>query len=404
MTEQGRQVDFLQAQQYAMQALGLLALDLLGTTTCASGLSCGPTSPASMNVTIQPGRIYQLENLEQSAWGQYMAAGGLPADTNANHDILKQGILMDPATLTATAPVTVGYSQNFLVEATYQDSDTNSTTVNLYNVSNPTVPLTATINTERAGLCSLTLKAGTPATTGSQTTPAPDSGYIGLWVITVAYGQTTITSGNITPYLPSSFIPATLNKLGVGGPLQFVTFANQQSSGTGGGAVSGSSWNLVPNNTVLNDPGGLNAGGVITLNPSNGQITVAQAGTYRIKIAGPCDANGHRIRLYLVSGTLSIPGVGSGWTTPVTGPAAVISGSSENSYAYQASNGVFPGSNPVWTTSTLDITVVAGAAFTFRVDHWVGSAYTGSGTNALGHPSSDGTPETYATCMVARVG
>jgi hypothetical protein len=44
------------------------------------------------------------------------------------------------------------------------------------------------------------VKAGTAATTGSQVTPTPDAGYIGLWVVTVANGQTTITSGNISLY------------------------------------------------------------------------------------------------------------------------------------------------------------------------------------------------------------
>jgi len=57
----------------------------------------------------------------------------------------------------------------------------------------------------------LQAKAGVAATTGSQTTPAADSGYTGLYVVTVANGQTQITAGNISqvagaPIMPSSLL------------------------------------------------------------------------------------------------------------------------------------------------------------------------------------------------------
>ena len=54
-----------------------------------------------------------------------------------------------------------------------------------------------TQNTVRKGAVVVQVKAGASATTGSQVTPAPDSGYVGLYVITVANAQTTITSSNI---------------------------------------------------------------------------------------------------------------------------------------------------------------------------------------------------------------
>ena len=43
----------------------------------------------------------------------------------------------------------------------------------------------------------LQLKPGVPGNTGSQTTPIADSGWIGLYQITVAYGQTQVAAGNI---------------------------------------------------------------------------------------------------------------------------------------------------------------------------------------------------------------
>ncbi len=215
-TEVPRQIDFLQAQQFAMQGLGFLALDILGTGTVCGGLACTATSPSSMAVSVAPGRIYELENLEATAWGLYNATGGLPADTNANHNILKQGILHDPVTLNVTAPVTTGQSVNYLVEAGYSDVDGNSTQVFLYNTASPSSPITATINTTRFGSCVVQLKVGTPAATGTQVTPTPDTGFVGLYVITVPYGATSITAGNISVYSPSPFIPATLITLGQG--------------------------------------------------------------------------------------------------------------------------------------------------------------------------------------------
>jgi hypothetical protein len=44
----------------------------------------------------------------------------------------------------------------------------------------------------------LQVKAGIAATTGTQTTPAADAGWTGLFVVTVANDATTITSGSAT--------------------------------------------------------------------------------------------------------------------------------------------------------------------------------------------------------------
>ncbi len=81
-----------------------------------------------------------------------------------------------------------------------------------YNANNPAQPYTgpsnsgAAQNTQRLQRVQLQLKAGTPANTGTQTTPAVDSGWVGLYVVTVAYGQTTVTSGNISTYPAAPFV------------------------------------------------------------------------------------------------------------------------------------------------------------------------------------------------------
>jgi hypothetical protein len=180
--------DLLTTNKNALIGLGLLALDLLGSGTCVGGAACTPTAPASLGVLIGPGRIYSLQNIDGTPYGS------LPADTT--NQIVKQGIQFGNVTLATPAPTTTGQSINYLIEATYQDSDTTPVALPYYNASNPAQAFT-TQNTKRQGLLVLQAKAGTAATTGSQTTPSADTGFVGLYVVTVAYGQTTVTSGNI---------------------------------------------------------------------------------------------------------------------------------------------------------------------------------------------------------------
>ena len=194
-SEQGRSTDFLFAQRATMIGLGKLAKAMLGASTVVEGLSVSPTSPAGLNVLVGSGQIYSLQDVDVTAYG------ALPADTSDT--IVKQGLLMTAQTLATPAPTTTGYSINYLIQATYQDQDTNVVVLPYFNSANPLQPLAGQNNsgvaqpTERQGVCVVAVKAGAAATTGSQTTPAPDPGYTALAVVTVANGQTTVTSSNI---------------------------------------------------------------------------------------------------------------------------------------------------------------------------------------------------------------
>jgi len=83
-----------------------------------------------------------------------------------------------------------------------------------YNSANPAQPFSGPSNsgssnyTQRLCRCSVALKAGAAASTGTQTTPSPDSGYVGLFAITVANGQTQITSSSIAQLATAPFFPA----------------------------------------------------------------------------------------------------------------------------------------------------------------------------------------------------
>ncbi len=190
--------DLLNTNRQTMIALAKLCADLFGTSTVISGLGCVPTTPASMSVTINPGQIYQLANVDGTAYS------ALPADTT--HSVLKQGILMDAQSFILSAPATAGYSQNYLIQAAYLENDINNVVLPYYNSANPSQAFNGPGGsgnaqpTTRAGQVSLQLVAGTAAATGTQTTPAVTAGYVGLAIITVANGQSTITAANITAY------------------------------------------------------------------------------------------------------------------------------------------------------------------------------------------------------------
>jgi len=220
LTYVGQQVyewAFSAPAQYAMTALAKVCQSMFGTTTTVNGLACSPTSPASMAVLMGPGEIYQMASLEATV------AGTLPVDTT--HQILKQGIQLDNyTTATFSAPTSSGQSVAYLIQAQYQDSDisidpTTGTTpvvLQFYNSTTPATPWAgpndsgSTSTTFRDGVIAYSIKAGVAATTGSQVTPTPDSGYVGLSVVTVAYGQTTITTANISAYANAPRLSDTL--------------------------------------------------------------------------------------------------------------------------------------------------------------------------------------------------
>jgi len=205
--------DLLNTNKNTMGAIGKLIAAVFGTTTFASGLACVPTAPASLSVSVGAGDIYSLQNIDSTAYSS------LAADTT--HQIMKQGIQLDAVALSCAAPTTSGNSIAYLIQAAYSEVDAGATVLPYYNATTPSQAYSGpnnagtTNNTTRDGTVVLSAKAGVSATTGSQVTPTPDSGYAGLWVVTVAYGQTTIAASNIAQYASAPFVgqAALLNML-----------------------------------------------------------------------------------------------------------------------------------------------------------------------------------------------
>ena len=202
--------DVLSTNKNMLYGLGHLIQAALGTGTSVVGLVGAQTAVPSLQITIGPGAIYAQETVDATAYGD------LGTDANT---LMKQGINKAAQTLTLTAPTTSGYSQVYLVEAAYQDIDGGATVLPYYNSSNPAAPYAGPNNagtsnyTVRQGACVITLKAGTAAPTGSQTTPSTDSGYVPLYTITLANGQTAITTAQIVTATGAPFVPYNLNNL-----------------------------------------------------------------------------------------------------------------------------------------------------------------------------------------------
>lgn len=201
--QQPLETDLLNTNKFAMMGLAKLAEALLGNSTGVIGLSCTPTAPASLQVQIAPGQIYAMAQADSTAFSS------LPADT---HTVLKQGLSLDTTFLNCAAPTVIGQSINYLIQVGFQEQDQNALVLNYYNSADPAQAFAgpnggglaqATVRQDR---CLVQLKAGAAAATGTQTTPLPDAGFVGLYVVTVAYGQITITASSIVSVKTAQYI------------------------------------------------------------------------------------------------------------------------------------------------------------------------------------------------------
>lgn len=207
--ENVRGYDTSKGWQDSLKATGQQAGDILGQTiTVAAGLAATQNSPAGLSILVGPGSIYQQSALDPTA------AGDLPVDGTTH---FLQGVSWSTQTVTlSTSALTSGQSQWALVQATFgfvdviRTGDPSGGVLPFYNSANPSVPLQgqggsgATLNTERTATVAFKIVYGTPATTGSEVPPSADTGYVGLYLIDLAYGQTAITSGEILLAGPSA--------------------------------------------------------------------------------------------------------------------------------------------------------------------------------------------------------
>ena len=195
--------DLLSIQRNVMVAMGYLAQATLGNTTIADGLACTPTVPASLSIVVGPGSITQFGVVDSEPFGS------LPA---LSDPLVRIGVNLAPSTFTLTPPTVPGQSINYLVEASLLEVDATPLVLPYYNAANPSQPYSGPNNTgvaqatQRMQSVQLQIKAGVPATTGQQATPAVDAGWAGLYVIGVPAGATAITAQNIYVFDLAPFI------------------------------------------------------------------------------------------------------------------------------------------------------------------------------------------------------
>jgi hypothetical protein len=402
------ETDLLNTNKNVMVALGKMAAAVFGTSTMVNGLSVVPNSPAALNVVVNPGEIYSLQNLLGTAYSS------LAADTT--HQIMKQGIMLDSVTLSTPAPATAGQSVNYLIQATYQDSDTGNTVLPYYNASNPSQAYSGPANsgtaqaTARKGTVVVSAKAGVAATAGSQTTPAPDSGYVGLYVVTVANGQSSVTSGNISLYASAPILPTGSQISGRLLNVQIFTSNGtytptpgtnsiivevQGAGGAGGGALTTSS---SQSSAGSGGTSGAYAKGRFTSSFSGVAVTVGTAGT------GAVGGNGGTGGTTSFGALLSAPGgPGGGAGTTISSSSAGVSGAGSGNTSMPSGGNVvalegqsggtgviflvssysgFGGSSPNGTGGASKFSVGAGLA---------GSGYGAGGSGALNGISSSAT-------------
>lgn len=311
----------LSPQRATEIALGFMLQATFGTGTKVDGLACTPTAPASMSVVVGPGSIIYATTVDTLGTG----FGSLPVDNSTA--LVKIGVNAAATTMSAlTAPGTAGQSQNYLIQTSFTEADGGPVVLPFYNSSNPTVPYLgpsgsgAPSNTVRTNRVNLQIKAGSPATTGSQTTPAPDSGFVGVWVVTVPFGATSLTSANISAYGSAPFIPQKLGTSFTPGWSNWQVFTSSGSFTvpTGitrvwfsvwGGGAGGQSSGTAPS-SVSGGPGGGYFETIATVTPGSA-ISVTVAGQAAIGAAGATSSFGS---LGSATGghTNGTPGTGSG--------------------------------------------------------------------------------------------
>jgi hypothetical protein len=390
--------DLLSVNRNTMIGLGFLAQAVLGTNTVVDGLQCQPTSPTSMNVAVGPGSIIQIGPVD------LLAYGSIPAD--AADQIVKMGINQTSTTFSVTAPSSVGQSINYLIEATFQEVDGEPIVLPYYNTSNPSQSFSGpgnsqtAQNTVRAQRVQLQLKPGIPVDTGNQTTPAADSGWVGLYQITVSYGQTQVAPGNITVIPTAPFLTWKLPALrpGFGSGVQTFmtsngftvpmgvtqvevevwgagsgTYASVPGLPSGGGSGGGYSRKLVA---------GLTPGQIVPVTIGAGGVGGTTAGV----AGGPGGTSSFGLFVSATGGGLNYLATTSqpqdGATPPGIGVGGDVNFAGSAGQAAISNQGGMGGASPIGGAQN--------SGSTGNVGNFPGGGAAGAGTGASGNTAFDG--------------
>jgi hypothetical protein len=192
--EQILSADLLGAQVYSLVGDANALQSVLGSTqSVISNLILSPTDPSSLTLNLTNGFLASLAQVDSSSYGS------LSADTSTVYQLAfnQQTSVVINNTLEA------GQAQYVLIETGFSQIDSDPQVLPYVNISNPAVPLNGPGNTGiaqdtiRNEVAVITVKYGTPATSGSEVPPTVDSGNVAIAYIDLEAGQTTITGGQI---------------------------------------------------------------------------------------------------------------------------------------------------------------------------------------------------------------
>lgn len=206
------ETDVLRTNLYNMTAIGALAATVLGVginyTPLVRGFPCVPISPPGLSVLVgslqTPDVMYSLQPLDATAYGV------LPADTTPQDQQFKQGFSYGQQTFATPAPTTSGNTVVHLVQVAFITKDVNDISRPYFNSVDPTSPIFLNNYDTRTDTAVASIKLGTQAP--SPVPPTPDPGNVGLYYITVTFGQTSIVTGNISIVPNAPFVSESLTQ------------------------------------------------------------------------------------------------------------------------------------------------------------------------------------------------
>lgn len=204
-----RAEDMVWGWRDTLEAIAQAVADIIGGSSQAlfAGLTASATSPLSMNINVAPGDGYQFLTIDPTQ------NGPLPPSTDTG---FVQGINPAQTVVTlSTSGLNSGQNMWALVEAQVQFSDVvraldpSGGVLSFFNPANPSQPLQGqaggggSLPTERTAIVALRVKYGATASTGTEVPPNADSGWIGLYLIDLTFGQTQVTQAQILTAGPS---------------------------------------------------------------------------------------------------------------------------------------------------------------------------------------------------------
>lgn len=188
--------DLLYGWQRTLVAISKLASTVLGPSPFGAWLEGFEiTASGGLAVQVANGQIYSQASIDASSYGV------LPLD---NNQILRQYLQDAVSTFTLAAPTTSGDSLTWLIQFVPVTQDTGEQVLQYFDVANPNVAFGGPGNNGltqgivRQDTCLVQALSGSPGPTGYQELPPLSGGAVGGYYVTIAYGQTTLTSADIS--------------------------------------------------------------------------------------------------------------------------------------------------------------------------------------------------------------